>query len=63
MVALAWVSDRGNPKVGLTVFFSLIPAGFVYAAGFLGQAIGIAGRDVKNETVTFKQDGSPPVVS
>jgi hypothetical protein len=44
MLVLVWVWGRGNPKVGLTLLVSLIPAALVWAAGFLGQAIGIAGR-------------------
>ena len=44
MLILAWVWDRGNPKVGMTLLLSLIPGAFVVAGGFLGQAIGIRGR-------------------
>jgi hypothetical protein len=47
MVALAWVWDWGDPKVGFTLLASLIPAAFTWAAGFLGQSIGIRGRDAK----------------
>jgi hypothetical protein len=44
LLILVWVWDREDPKVGFTLLFSLIPAAFVWTAGFLGQAIGIRGR-------------------
>jgi uncharacterized membrane protein len=44
MLVLVWVWDRDNPKVGMTLTASLVPAAFVAAAGFLGQGIGIRGR-------------------
>jgi hypothetical protein len=47
MVAVAWLWDRGDPKVGDTLLASLIPAAFVWAAGFLGQAIGIGGGEAR----------------
>jgi hypothetical protein len=40
MLALVWAFDRGNPKVGLTLLWSLIPVTFVWISGLLGQAIG-----------------------
>jgi hypothetical protein len=40
MLALVWAWDRGNPKVGLTLLWSLIPVTFVWVSGLLGQAIG-----------------------
>jgi len=44
MLILVWVWDRENPKVGMSLLCSLIPAALVWAGGFLGQVIGIRGR-------------------
>jgi hypothetical protein len=44
MLILVWLWDREDPKVGFTLLFGLVPAAFVWTAGFLGQAIGIRGR-------------------
>jgi MFS family permease len=56
MVVLAWVWDRGDPKVGLTLLCSLIPAAFTWAAGFVGQVIGSGGREAKAEVVDVRAE-------
>jgi hypothetical protein len=48
----AWVWDRGNPKVGMTLLVSLVPVAFVLAAGFLGQALGIRNFRQKHGSIS-----------
>ncbi len=56
MVVLAWVWDRSNPKVGFTLMWSFVPAGFVLAAGVLGQRVGRGGRNAKAKAVDIPPD-------
>jgi hypothetical protein len=44
MLLLVWWWGRDDPKVGYALVASLLPAAGVWAAGFLGQAIGVRGR-------------------